>query len=131
MNSLERVQTALRFERPDRLPANESPWEQTAAAWYEQGIPPGTSLADYFDFDIALFFLSEMPTDRAASLLEERIRATESALEHLGRHMEENLADQRVPRIAQAIFEHTVVHLRAEVEWLSGLRKTISSGIRE
>lgn len=61
MNSRERVQTALRFERPDRLPANESPWEQTAAAWYEQGIPREMSLADYFDFDIAVMYLDTSP----------------------------------------------------------------------
>ena len=61
MNSRERVQTALQFERPDRLPANESPWEQTAAAWYEQGIPHGTPLADYFDFDMEMMYLDTSP----------------------------------------------------------------------
>ena len=47
MTSRERVQAAVRFEPPDRLPCNESPWEQTLAAWREQGIPAATSLADY------------------------------------------------------------------------------------
>lgn len=61
MNSRERVQAALQFERPDRLPANESPWEQTAAAWYEQGIPRGMSLADYFGFDLAMMYLDTSP----------------------------------------------------------------------
>ena len=61
MNSRERVQTALRFERPDRLPANESPWEQTAAAWFDQGIPREMSLADYFGFDISMMYLDTSP----------------------------------------------------------------------
>jgi uroporphyrinogen decarboxylase len=61
MNSRERVQAALRFEPPDRLPANESPWEQTAAAWYEQGIPSEMLLADYFGFDIAMMYLDTSP----------------------------------------------------------------------
>jgi uroporphyrinogen decarboxylase len=61
MNSRERVQAALQFDPPDRLPANESPWEQTAAAWYEQGIPQGMSLADYFGFDIAMMYLDTSP----------------------------------------------------------------------
>lgn len=61
MNSRERVQAALQFERPDRLPANESPWEQTAAAWYEQGIPAEMSLADYFGFDLAMMYLDTSP----------------------------------------------------------------------
>lgn len=61
MDSRERVRTALRFERPDRLPANESPWEQTAAAWYDQGIPRSMSLADFFGFDISMMFLDTSP----------------------------------------------------------------------
>ena len=61
MKQRQRVQAALRFECPDRLPANESPWEQTAAAWYDSGIPRSVSLADYFDFDIAMMYLDPSP----------------------------------------------------------------------
>ncbi|MBN2580353.1 MAG: hypothetical protein JXB10_15315 [Pirellulales bacterium] len=61
MTSRERVKAALRFQRPDRLPTNESPWEQTAEAWYRQGIPRETSLADYFSFDISTMYLDVSP----------------------------------------------------------------------
>jgi uroporphyrinogen decarboxylase len=61
VNSRDRIKTALRFERPDRLPVHESPWEQTAAAWYDEGIPAGVSLADYFDFDIEMMYLDPSP----------------------------------------------------------------------
>ncbi|MFV1968137.1 MAG: uroporphyrinogen decarboxylase family protein, partial [Pirellulaceae bacterium] len=61
MNCRNRVKAALRFERPDRLPCHESPWEQTAAAWYKQGIPREMSLADFFEFDIAMMFLDPSP----------------------------------------------------------------------
>jgi len=61
MTSRERVQAAVRFEPPDRLPCNESPWEQTLAAWREQGIPADTSLADYFGFDIASMYIDASP----------------------------------------------------------------------
>ncbi|MFH1920423.1 MAG: hypothetical protein ABIP48_11125 [Planctomycetota bacterium] len=52
MNHRQRVQAALRFERPDRLPCNESLWDGTLEAWQEQGMPAGTSAAEYFDFDL-------------------------------------------------------------------------------
>lgn len=61
MTSRERVQAALRFEPPDRLPCNESPWEDTVAAWYEQGLPEGVSLADHFGFDLQTMSLDVSP----------------------------------------------------------------------
>ncbi len=79
----------------------------------------------YFAFDIALFFLSDLASGRAAQLLEERIHTTESALKHLEEHMREHLADERVPETAKAIFEHSLTHLRAEAGWLTELREMI------
>jgi len=61
MNHRQRVKTALRFERPDRLPCNESPWEQTLAAWHDQGLPADVTPADYFDFDICMMYLDASP----------------------------------------------------------------------
>ncbi len=61
MTHRERVQAALRFERPDQLPCHESPWAQTVAAWQEQGMPKDVSLADYFDFDLAFMYLDVSP----------------------------------------------------------------------
>jgi len=34
---------------------------QTAAAWYDEGIPRDASLADYFDFDIEMMFVDASP----------------------------------------------------------------------
>ncbi len=61
MTSRARVQAAVRFEPPDRLPCNESPWEQTLAAWRQQGLPADVSLADYFDFDLCAMYLDASP----------------------------------------------------------------------
>ncbi|NQT50748.1 hypothetical protein HQ576_01790, partial [bacterium] len=61
MTHRERVQAAVRFEPPDELPCNESPWEQTLAAWRAQGLPPDVSLADYFAFDLAHMYLDASP----------------------------------------------------------------------
>lgn len=61
MTHRERIKAALRFERPDELPCNESPWEQTLAAWRRQGLPADVSLVDYFDFDICMMYLDTSP----------------------------------------------------------------------
>jgi uroporphyrinogen decarboxylase len=61
MNHRERIRAALRFERPDRLPCHETPWEQTLAAWRKQGLPDGVSLEDHFGFDLAFMYLDTSP----------------------------------------------------------------------
>jgi len=61
MNQRQRVQAALRFERPDRLPCNESFWDGTLEVWQQQGMPAGTSAADHFDFDLCFMALDASP----------------------------------------------------------------------
>ncbi len=61
MNHRERIKAALNFERPDRLPCHESPWEQTLKNWRAQGMPEDVSPEDYFDFDLAFMFLDTSP----------------------------------------------------------------------
>lgn len=61
MTHRERIQAALAFERPDRLPCHETPWEQTLAAWRKQGLPEGVSLEDYFGFDLSFMYLDVSP----------------------------------------------------------------------
>ena len=79
----------------------------------------------FYAFDIALFFSTELPAGRAAELLEERIRTTEAALEYLTAHKQENLADPQVPRMARAIFDHSLMHLQTEHKWLISIRDSV------
>lgn len=61
MNSRERVKAAINYQKPDRIPCNESPWPDTVEKWYEQGLPKDVSLADYFGFDICSMYLDTSP----------------------------------------------------------------------
>lgn len=61
MNHRQRVEAALRFERPDRLPCNESFWDGTLDAWRKQGMPSDVEPADVFDFDLCTMFLDASP----------------------------------------------------------------------
>lgn len=44
--------TVFRGGIPDRIPADDSYWETTLDRWRREGLPAGTSPADYFDNDI-------------------------------------------------------------------------------
>ena len=59
--SRERVRAALRFEPPDRLPRNDSPWTQTVERWRREGLPEGVAVADHFGFDVAMAYLDASP----------------------------------------------------------------------
>jgi len=61
MTSRERIQAALRFEIPDRLPRNDSPWTQTLERWRGEGYPAEVDVVDHFDFDIRMMFLDLSP----------------------------------------------------------------------
>jgi len=61
MTHRERILAALGFQCPDGLPCHESPWEQTLAAWREQGMAAGMSPADYFGFDLDFMYLDVSP----------------------------------------------------------------------
>ena len=49
MTSRERVDRALRHQRPDRVPFHESFWEATGNRWRREGLPAGVSPDDYFE----------------------------------------------------------------------------------
>ncbi len=61
MTSRERVRAAIRFEPPDRLPRNDSPWRQTVDRWRREGLPEGVEVADHFELDIATMYLDLSP----------------------------------------------------------------------
>ena len=51
MTPRERIQTAIRGEKPDTLPVSESFWDGLMDDWREQGMPADVAPADYFGLD--------------------------------------------------------------------------------
>jgi len=82
----------------------------------------------YFSLDIALFFLNELPRDKAVSGIEKRMAFTRKALEHIAGHEETELKRPEVPAVAQAIFSHTRIHMEAELRWLEELKERLLNG---
>ena len=51
MTSRERITHALRHEEADRVALQDTPWDTTLARWRQEGFPPNTTPAEFFDFE--------------------------------------------------------------------------------
>ena len=79
----------------------------------------------YFSLDIALFFLNELPKNKALAGVEKRMMYISEALNHIAQHEDAELNRPEVPAVAHAIFSHTRIHMEAELQWLSELREKL------
>lgn len=82
----------------------------------------------YFPFDIGLFFLEALPIEEVKGYLQERIAQLEWVLQHVSEHKAEEMAHEEVPRYAAAIFDHTLAHVNAELEWTRDVLARIEAG---
>ena len=82
----------------------------------------------YFSIDICLFFMESLPINEIKSYLHIRQAALQQALDHISSHRSEQLALPEVPRLATAIFDHTIVHTQAELNWVTDLLQKVERG---
>ena len=82
----------------------------------------------YFDFDIALFFQEYLSSAEISEILDKKIQTVKIIIDHISEHRKETLSDPEVPEIAASIFSHSLVHMKAELEWLISLRKRYPGG---
>ena len=82
----------------------------------------------YYDIDVALSFQNALPQAEMIQRLQRRIGQLEGVLRHLDSHQEETMQEEKVPFIANAIFEHSRVHYRAELDWTRSLLARVESG---
>jgi len=80
---------------------------------------------EYYPLDICLFFLDSLPLGEVINYLKSRKEALQSALVYVNGHREEQLAFPEVPPLAAAIFDHTIVHTQAELQWVTDLLKKL------
>jgi DNA-binding PadR family transcriptional regulator len=85
-----------------------------------------TVARDYYDIDICLFFLDRLSIDEVRGYLTERLTRLEKSLGYLEEHETEQFQDPRVPPQARAIFNHTRLHLKSEVEWTRQVLSTMT-----
>ena len=82
----------------------------------------------YFSLDICLFFLDSLPIGEIRKYLQIRQSALQSALDQIQSHRTEQLALPEIPPLAAAIFDHTLVHTKAELDWVTALLQNLEGG---
>ena len=82
----------------------------------------------YFSIDVCLFFLESLPLEEVKRYLKIRQTGLQATLEHVRTHRNEQLSLPEVPRLAAAIFDHTLAHTQAELDWVSNLLNGLESG---
>lgn len=87
-----------------------------------------TQRQQYFDLDIALFFVKALPREETEGYLSGRIHDTEKIIDHVTGHKKEQIANPYVPPIAEALFDHSLHHLNAELTWLKEVLRKFESG---
>ena len=82
-----------------------------------------------FEFDIGLSFMGALPIEEVKGYLRKRVTHLEHILQYLDAHQAEELADEHVPnRLASAVFDHSRVHLKAELDWTRELLQDVEQG---
>ena len=79
----------------------------------------------YFATDVGLFFMDALPPGEMLGYLVGRAIQLEETLSYLAEHRQESMADPHVPRRARFIFDHSKVHLEAELAWTRTLEKQL------
>lgn len=82
----------------------------------------------YFPFDIALFYIHALPKEEVLVYLQKRVEGLERATVFVDAHQANTFSNPDVPLIADAIFEHTRVHLAAELDWMRQFLVRVQSG---
>jgi len=68
---LDRVQKALSFEEPDRIPRFDLYWQEFIDKWLaEKKLAPDTNINEYYDLDFVLCVMNEDPKVESFSLIE-------------------------------------------------------------
>ncbi len=83
----------------------------------------------YYAIDIGLMFMEALSREEVLGYLEGRIAQLEGILHHIAEHREEQLVQPEVPPLAGMVFEHSLAHFRAELDWTRDLLSKVESGM--
>jgi DNA-binding PadR family transcriptional regulator len=83
----------------------------------------------YFAIDVGLAFMSALPTEEVKSYLAQRVTALEETLQYLTTHQAEQMERPKVPASARAVFEHSRLHMEAELAWTRDVLQQVEQGV--
>jgi len=82
----------------------------------------------YFDMDVGLAFMNALPVEEVKQYLRQRVTMLEEVLRRVQEHQAEETAIPDVPPQAQAVFEHSRLHMEAELTWTRSVLQQVEEG---
>jgi DNA-binding PadR family transcriptional regulator len=75
----------------------------------------------YYSIDIGLAFMEALPPDEIRGYMQARVKQLEWLLEYLDQHEKEEMTSSEIPPSAVAVFDHSRIHFKAELQWMRGV----------
>jgi DNA-binding PadR family transcriptional regulator len=82
----------------------------------------------YYEIDIGLAYMEALPIEEIKDYLRDRVTRLKTTLKYIGEHRDKQMARHEVPRLAAAVFDHSLAHYRAELEWTRDLLARVEEG---
>lgn len=89
----------------------------------------GSFERQYFDIDVGLAFMSALPVEEVTQYLRQRVAMLEEVLQHIQEHQEEQMASPEVPASARVVFQHSRLHMEAELVWTRDVLQQVEHGV--
>ena len=83
----------------------------------------------YFAMDVGLAFMNALPAEEVKQYLCQRVAMLEEILQHIQEHQEEQMANPNIPAQARAVFEHSRLHMEAELAWTRDVLQQMEQGV--
>ncbi|MBN2004314.1 MAG: PadR family transcriptional regulator [Anaerolineae bacterium] len=83
----------------------------------------------YFDIDVGLAFMRALPVEEIKQYLQQRVTMLEEVLQHIQEHQDEQIANPNIPAQARAVFEHSLLHMEAELAWTRDVLQQVEQGV--
>jgi DNA-binding PadR family transcriptional regulator len=82
----------------------------------------------YYAIDVGLAFMEALPNNEVKGYLKGRIAQLEGIMQHISEHKAEQMAQPEVPTQAAAVFDHSLAHFQAELDWTRNLLDKVEAG---
>jgi DNA-binding PadR family transcriptional regulator len=82
----------------------------------------------YYAIDVGLAFMDALPVEEVKGYLHQRVAELEAIVGHVAAHRTEQMALTDMPRVAAAVFDHSLAHFRAELSWTRNLLAQVERG---
>ena len=89
----------------------------------------GSFERQYFDIDVGLAFMSALPVEEVKGYLTQRVTILEETLQYLTTHQAEQMERPEVPASARTVFEHSRLHMEAELTWTRDVLQQVEQGV--